>query len=144
MNTFIRLCISLFISLPISAYASGYLTDKVEATISWGYWYIFLGALLGGIASTFIKTEVDERLSHDNIAKLIIGTALGFFACITYIAFYPDTTIMKLALPSFVLGCLGAPIVVFLLTWASDPKTFKRGGHRLDKALGLEDKEGDD
>lgn len=121
--------------------AGSYLTDKVDAVINWGFWCILLGALAGGIASTFIQTEVDEKLTHDKLAKLIIGTSLGFFACLSWVAYYPDTTMMKLALPSFVLGCLGAPIVVFLLTWASDAKTFNRASKKLNQRLGLEDDE---
>ena len=84
---------------------------------------------------------MDERLSHDTVAKLLIGTSLGFFACVSYIAYYPETVALKLALPSFVLGCLGAPIIVFLLTWASDPATFRKAGRQLDKKLGLEEEE---
>lgn len=139
MYTFQKLCLALLIVLPISAYAGGTLATRVDATLEWGFWYILLGALAGGIASTFIQTEVDERLSHDRLAKLVIGTALGFFACVTWLAYYPDTNIMKLALPSFVLGCLGAPIIVFLLTWASDPKTFSKVEKKLNTRLGLEE-----
>ena len=141
MNTFARLCIALLITLPVSAMAGGYLTDKVDDVINWGFWCILIGALAGGIAATFIQTEVDEKLTHDKIAKLIIGTSLGFFACLSWVAYYPDTTMMKLALPSFVLGCLGAPIVVFLLTWASDAKTFNKASKKLNQRLGLEDDE---
>lgn len=144
MNTFTRLCITLSVSLPMSAMAGEYLTERVDSVINWGFWSILLGALAGGIASTFIETEVDVRLTHDKTAKLIIGTALGFFACLTWSAYYPDTTMMKLALPSFVLGCLGAPIVVFLLTWAADPRTFKKASKTLNKRLGLEEDEGKD
>ena len=83
MNTFTRLCTALLITLPVSAMASNYLTDKVEDVINWGFWCILLGALAGGIASTFIQTEVDEKLTHDKLAKLVIGTGLGFFACLS-------------------------------------------------------------
>ena len=122
--------------------AGNYITDRVDDVINWGFWGILLGALAGGIASTFIQTEVDGRLSNDRFAKLIIGTSLGFFACLSWMAHYPETTMMKLALPSFVLGCLGAPIVVFLLTWASDPKTFTKASKTLNKRLlGLEDED---
>ena len=44
---------------------------------------------------------------------------------------------MEMALPSFVLGCLGAPIVIFGLSWATDPATFKKAGKALDDKLGL-------
>ena len=139
MNTFTRLCTALLITLPASAMASNYLTDKVEDVINWGFWCILLGALAGGIASTFIQTEVDEKLTHDKLAKLVIGTGLGFFACLSWVAYYPDTAMMKLALPSFVLGCLGAPIIVFLLTWASDARTFEKATKTLNKRLGLDE-----
>lgn len=138
---FYRLCVYLFLALPVSAWAGEYLITKVESVLNWGFWSILLGSIAGGIASTFIKTEVDDKLSHDIAAKLIIGTALGFFACLSYLAYYPDTVTLKLALPSFVLGCLGAPIVVFLLTWASDPKTFKKAEGKLNKQLGLDEEE---
>lgn len=141
MKTFLKLCASLIVGLPISTYAGEYFMDKVDSTLNWGLWYILLGAIAGGVASTFIKTEVDNRLSHIKLAKLVIGSFLGFFACVTWVAYYPDTEIMKLALPSFVLGCLGAPIIVFALTWASDPKTFNKAGKALDKRLGFEDEE---
>lgn len=138
---FLRLCLSLLLALPASAWANEYLVQKVESIINWGFWAILFGSIAGGIASTFIKTEVDERLSHDTVAKLLIGTSLGFFACVSYIAFYPETIALKLALPSFVLGCLGAPIIVFLLTWASDPATFKKASRQLDKKLGFDEEE---
>lgn len=135
----------LMVSLPTTVYANEYIVSKVESLIAWGYWAVLLGALSGGIAATFIKTEVDDRLSYDILAKLLIGTGLGFFASISYMAHFPDTDVLKLALPSFVLGCLGAPIVVFLLTWASDPDTFKKANKKLNKTLKLsdEDNEGD-
>ena len=136
---FMQLCLSLFFALPASAWANEYLLHKVDSIINWGLWAILFGSIAGGTASTFIKTEVDDKLSHDTIAKLLIGTSLGFFACVSYIAYYPDTVALKLALPSFVLGCLGAPIIVFLLTWASDPSTFRKASRQLDKKLGLEE-----
>ena len=136
---FMQLCLSLFFALPASAWANEYLLHKVDSIINWGLWAILFGSIAGGTASTFIKTEVDDKLSHDTIAKLLIGTSLGFFACVSYIAYYPGTVTLKLALPSFVLGCLGAPIIVFLLTWASDPSTFRKASRQLDKKLGLEE-----
>ena len=136
---FAQLCLSLFFALPASAWANEYLLQKVDSIINWGFWAILFGSIAGGVASTFIKTEVDDKLSHDTIAKLLIGTSLGFFACVSYIAYYPETVALKLALPSFVLGCLGAPIIVFLLTWASDPSTFRKASRQLDRKLGLEE-----
>lgn len=136
---FLRLCLSLFLALPASAWAGEYLLDKVESIINWGFWVILLGSITGGIAATLIKTEVDDKLSHPTIAKLLIGTSLGFFACLSFLAYYPETVTLKLALPSFVLGCLGAPIIVFLLTWASDPKTFDKARNKLEDRLGLEE-----
>lgn len=136
---FVQLCLSLFFALPASAWANEYLVQKVENIINWGFWAILFGSIAGGVASTFINTEVDDKLSHDTVAKLLIGTSLGFFACVSYIAYYPETVALKLALPSFVLGCLGAPIIVFLLTWASDPATFRKASRQLDRKLGLEE-----
>ena len=86
-----------------------------------------------------VSTEVDDRLSYTILAKIVIGTGLGFFSCLTYMAYFPETVTMKLALPSFVLGCLGAPILVFLLTWASSKETWKKVGNKIDDKLGLED-----
>lgn len=136
---FLRLCTLLFIFLPMSTIAGEYLTDKIESVINWGFWSILIGSILGGVAATFIKTEVDDRLTHTIFAKLMIGIGLGFFSCTSYLAYYPETVAMKLALPSFVLGCLGAPIMVFLLTWISDPDTFRRAGNKLNKKLGMDD-----
>lgn len=136
---FLKLCILFLISLPASAIAGEYLTDKVDSIINWGFWSVLIGSILGGIAATFIKTEVDVKLSSPIIAKLMIGTGLGFFSCMSYMAYYPETIAMKLALPSFVLGCLGAPIMVFLLTWISHPDTFKRLDKKLNKELGIDD-----
>lgn len=136
---FLKLCVLLLIGLPASAIAGEYLTDKLDSIINWGFWSVLIGSILGGIAATFIKTEVDSKLSYTILAKLIIGTGLGFFSCMSYMAYYPETIAMKLALPSFVLGCLGAPIMVFLLTWISDPDTFKKAGKTLNKKLGIED-----
>lgn len=136
---FLKLCILFLISLPASAIAGEYLTAKVDSIINWGFWSVLIGSILGGIAATFIKTEVDSKLSYTILAKLIIGTGLGFFSCMSYMAYYPETIAMKLALPSFVLGCLGAPIMVFLLTWISDPDTFRRASKKLNKELGMED-----
>ena len=141
---FFRLCFTLLLALPASAWAGEYIINKVESILNWGFWAMLLGSIAGGIAATFIKTEVDDKLSHDTVAKLLLGTSLGFFSCISFIAYYPETVALKLALPSFVLGCLGAPIIVFLLTWASDPKTFNKARNKLEERLGLdeEDKEG--
>ncbi len=136
---FLRLCALLIITLPVSALAGEYITDKVDSIINWGFWSILIGSIVGGIAATFIKTDVDDKLSYDIVAKLIIGTGLGFFSCLSYMAYYPETVALKLALPSFVLGCLGAPIIVFLLTWVSDPATFKRASKKLNEKLGMED-----
>ena len=136
---FLRLCVMLLVTLPVSAMAGSYVTDKIDSVINWGFWSILIGSILGGVAATFIKTEVDDKLSHDILAKMVIGTGLGFFSCTSYIAYYPDTIAMKLALPSFVLGCLGAPIMVFLLTWASSKNTWKKASHKLNKQLGMED-----
>lgn len=136
---FLRLCVLLLITLPVSAIAGEYLTERVDSIINWGFWSILIGSIVGGIAATFIKTEVDDKLSCDVIAKLVIGTGLGFFSCLSYMAYYPETLALKLALPSFVLGCLGAPIIVFLLTWVSDPDTFKRASKKLNEKLGMED-----
>lgn len=141
MNTFARLTVALCVMLPMSVMANSYFIDKAEAVINWGFWSILIGAIAGGAASTFIKTEVDTKLSHDRIAKMVIGSALGFFACLSWSAYYPETTMMKLALPSFVLGCLGAPIIVFLLTWASDANTFSKASKKLNEKLGLEGEE---
>lgn len=138
---FLRLCTLLLFTLPVSALAGEYLVEKVESIINWGFWSILIGSILGGIAATFIKTEVDSRLSYTILAKLIIGSGLGFLSCMSYIAYYPETVAMKLALPSFVLGCLGAPIMVFLLTWVSDPDTFRRASNKLNKKLGMEDEQ---
>lgn len=139
---FVRLCIMLSVCLPVSAWANAYLLEKVDSIINWGFWSVLIGSLLGGIAATFIKTEVDDNLSYTVLAKLIIGSGLGFFSCVSYLAYFPDTVVMKMALPSFVLGCLGAPIMVFLLTWASSEKTWEKAGNKLDERLGLEkDKE---
>ncbi len=136
---FLRLCIMMFITLPVSALAGEFLTEKVDSIINWGFWSIFIGSILGGLTATFIKTEVDDRLSYTILAKIVIGTGLGFFSCLTYMAYFPETVTMKLALPSFVLGCLGAPILVFLLTWASSKETWKKVGNKIDDKLGLED-----
>ena len=108
---FLRLCIMMFITLPVSALAGEFLTEKVDSIINWGFWSIFIGSILGGLAATFIKTEVDDRLSYTILAKIVIGTGLGFFSCLTYMAYFPETVTMKLALPSFVLGCLGVNTV---------------------------------
>ena len=138
---FYKLCIYLMLALPVFAWANSYMIGKVESILNWGFWGILLGSIAGGVASTFIKTEVDDKLSHDIAAKLIIGTAMGFFSCLSYLAYYPETVTLKLSLPSFVLGCLGAPIIVFLLTWASDPKTFKKAEKRLNNKLGLDEED---
>ena len=136
---FLRLCTLLLVTLPVSALAGDFIVSKIESIINWGFWSILIGSIFGGVAATFIKTEVDSKLSYTIIAKLIIGAGLGFLSCMSYMAYYPETIAMKLALPSFVLGCLGAPIMVFLLTWISDPDTFKRASNKLNKKLGIDD-----
>ena len=137
MNTFIRLGISLTILLPMSVIAFAGVAEQVSQVVDLGYWVIILGALCGGISSTFIETEVDHKLKFMPLAKSFIGTVLGICTCLTWLAHSPETTTMKMALPSFVLGCLGAPIVIFGLSWATDPATFKKAGKALDDKLGL-------
>ena len=58
---FLRLCIMMFITLPVSALAGEFLTEKVDSIINWGFWSIFIGSILGGLTASFIKTEVDDR-----------------------------------------------------------------------------------
>lgn len=137
MNTFTRLGISLVILLPMSALAFGGVVTAVDQMIDLGYWIIILGALCGGISSTFIETEVDHKLKFMSFAKTFIGTVLGIVTCLSWMAHVPETTTMKLALPAFVLGCLGAPIVIFGLSWATDPNTIRKAGKALDNKLGL-------
>ena len=137
METFLKTGLALLVLLPISVMASAGIADRMDQMLEWSYWYLFIGALCGGISSTFIKTEVDHRLSFMLVAKAFIGTVLGLLSCIPWLAHFPETAIMKLALPSFVLGCLGAPLVVFALTWASDPDTFRKGKDALNEKLGL-------
>ena len=137
MNTFIRLGISLTILLPMSVIAFAGVAEQVSQVVDLGYWIIILGALCGGISSTFIETEVDHKLKFMPLAKTFIGTVLGIVTCLSWMAHLPETTTMKLALPAFVLGCLGAPIVIFGLSWATDPNTFKKAGKALDNKLGL-------
>ena len=62
MNTFIRLGISLTILLPMSVIAFAGVAEQVNQVVDLGYWVIILGALCGGISSTFIETEVDHKL----------------------------------------------------------------------------------
>ena len=61
MNTFIRLGISLTILLPMSVIAFAGVAEQVNQVVDLGYWVIILGALCGGISSTFIETEVDHK-----------------------------------------------------------------------------------
>lgn len=136
-----KLCFYLLLALPASAMANSFFIDRLDSLVNWGFWSILIGSFLGGITATFIKTDVDNRLAKTSFAKLFIGTCLGFFSCLSYIAYYPDTVIMKLALPSFVLGCLGAPIIVFALTWISHPETYTKASNKLNKRLGLEDEQ---
>lgn len=143
MTTFIRLWLSLIVMVPLAARANEIITAGTNfssvGSLNWGLICIIIGGLAGGIAATFIATEVDGKLTNHRVAKLMIGMFLSIFTCLSWTAYYPDITMLKLALPSFVLGCLGAPIVVFLLTWASDAKTFNRAGKTLNKRLGLEE-----
>lgn len=133
---FIRLCFCLLIAIPTSVWAGGIIEQETTLT-GVGYLPILLGAFFGGITSTFIRTDVDSNLNHVWFAKLIIGACLGFFACLTWQAYAPNMTTMKLAFPAFALGSLGAPIMVFLLTWAADPKTRLKAGETLNHRLGL-------
>lgn len=121
----------------MSVIAFAGVAEQVYQVVDLGYWIIILGALCGGISSTFIETEVDHKLKFMPLAKSFIGTVLGICTCLTWLAYLPETTTMKMALPSFVLGCLGAPIVIFGLSWATDPATFKKAGKALDDKLGL-------
>ena len=77
MNTFIRLGISLTILLPMSVIAFAGVAEQVNQVVDLGYWIIILGALCGGISSTFIETEVDHKLKFMPLAKSFIGTVLG-------------------------------------------------------------------
>ena len=137
MNTFIRLGISLTILLPMSVIAFDGVAEQVNQVVDLGYWIIILGALCGGISSTFIETEVDHKLKFMPLAKTFIVRILGIVTCLSWMAHLPETTAMKLALPAFVLGCLGAPIVIFGLSWATDTNTFKKARKALDNKLGL-------
>lgn len=144
---FIRLCLCLMLALPAAVWAGDILQQETAmlqqetAMQDIGYLSLLFGAFFGGITSTFIKTEVDSNLNHVWLAKLIIGTGLGFFACLTWAAYDIKMTALKLAFPAFALGSLGAPIMVFLLTWAADSKTRAKAASKLESTLRLKDGE---
>lgn len=99
----------------------------------------FIAALFGAVVSSFIRTEVDVALKYPSIAKLVSGTSLGYFACISWHAYSPDLYYSKLTIVAFALGSLATPIMVFLLSWASARRTRVKAESRLNKLTGLEE-----
>lgn len=136
-----NLILSLIFSLPISAYAGVWAEERISATFQWGFWSVVFASIFGGICSTFIKTPVDKELTRDpKFSKICIGLGAGLFPCISFNALF-EWTPAVLTGPAFILGCLGAPILVILLNWATDPETRDKANKRLDKISTLDKEE---
>ena len=114
----------IFISMPAAAIAGMQIDKNIE--IDNGFVVksiaLLIASLCGGISSTFVKTTFDSGMSNPSIAKVFIGTCLGTFSGMAALD-NSSFGIFSIALPTFFVASLGAPLMVFYLMWLSDPET---------------------
>lgn len=115
--------IAIAASYPVSVFAAnelGLSQLSPPFVIAWlGIWVF---AIAGGFCASFISvTDVDSRLKHPAIAKIVIGTFWGMALCLALDAL-TDTPMG--ALPLFALGasCFSAPLCAGLMVYIANQK----------------------
>ena len=117
------LLVALTASYPMSVLASnglGLSELSPPFVVAWlGIWVF---AIAGGFCASFIYvTDVDNKLKHPAIAKVVIGTFWGMALCLAIDAF---TSTPMGALPIFALfaSCFSAPLCAGLMVYISNQK----------------------
>lgn len=83
---------------------------------------IFIAALAGGISSAFVATSFDANSKHPVLMKIFVGFFIGGFSGLVALDFF-ELGVFTLLLPTYVVGTLGAPVMVFYILWLSDAET---------------------
>lgn len=117
-----------FMAAIVAAYpASVYAADAIGLNelsppfvTSWiGIWVF---AIAGGSGAGFIYvTDVDSKLKHPTIAKVVIGTFWGMALCLALDAL-TDTPMGALPLFALFASCFSAPLCIGLMVYISDQK----------------------
>lgn len=139
LNRLLLACLVIVASCPMSVLAA-VVAERAGFDLSpWGAWSLFAAANAGGVAAIFIKTRLDANLWIVGLAKWFLGTGLSFAACITWNAYNPEMTAGHLLLFAFFAAAMGANIMIFFASYATDEQRFKWAGRKLDRRLGLDE-----
>lgn len=139
LNRLIMPVFIILLSYPVSVYAAEIANHAGFDLSMWGMWALFAAANAGGIGAIFIKTRLDNNLWIVALAKWFLGTGLSFAACITWNAYNPEMSAGHLLLFAFFAAAMGANIMIFFASYATDEQRFKWAGRTLDRRLGLDE-----
>lgn len=131
--------IIIIASYPMSVVAAEVAQQAGFDLSAWGVWSLFAAANAGGIAAIFIKTRLDSNLWIVALAKWFIGVAFSMTVCITWNAYNTEMTAGHLLLFAFFAAAMGANLMIFFASYATDEQRFKWAGRTLDRRLGLDE-----
>lgn len=95
---------------------------------------VALFSLMGGIASTGIKTDADEFIHHPFFYKCFIGFWLGIGVGMGVYTAY-SVSVFLLLVPVLIASSLGSAIMVFYMRWFADPQTRRKLRAKLENQL---------
>lgn len=114
----------ILISIPTMAYAGVTIDNSldIDTTFVITMALIFVASFWGGVSSALIPTSFDANMPNPKFTKIWIGTALGSLSGWGLLTHF-NLGLFAATLPSFIVGSLGAPIMVFYLMWFSSAET---------------------
>lgn len=114
----------IFLSMPAVTWAGVKIdnTLDIDTTLILKIASLLVASFWGGVSSALIPTSFDQNMPSPKFTKIWIGTALGLIVGLTMLMHFNFGLFASL-LPSFIVGSLGAPIMVFYLMWLSNPET---------------------
>lgn len=110
----------ILISIPTMAFAGVTIDESLDIDTNFiiKIALIFIASFWGGVSSALIPTSFDSNMPNPKFTKIWIGTALGSLSGWGLLSHF-NLGLFAATLPSFVIGSLGAPIMVFYLMWFS-------------------------
>ena len=123
--------IAIAASYPVSVMAAdGLGLNQLSPPFVVAWIGIWVFAIAGGLGAGFIYvTDVDSKLKHPTIAKVVIGTFWGMALCLALDSL-TDTPMGALPLFALFASCFSAPLCIGLMVYISDQK-------RLDSVFDL-------
>ncbi len=97
-------------------------TIEIDQTVAVKVIALIIASFSGGVSSALIPTTFDRSMPYPKVTKIWVGTAIGVLFGLM-LTFHLEYGIFMTALPTFVMGSLGAPIMVFYLMWLSSAET---------------------